>query len=127
MIEVANGQHTGPANRPQYLSQPFSFRHANKQNMAALQIGKSLESDDPKRMSIDLLVQNGLAEDVIERVVADNADDERRVRRGKSFDRPFYKFSEVINKGGFELKFRGGGLLRTGRRAIEGEVRGQQQ
>src|SRR5437867_3495821 len=106
MIQVAYGQHTGAAKGPQYLSQPFSFRKADKQNMTALQIGKGLELDDPERMSIDLLIQNGLPEGVIERIVTDNADDERRLRRGKCLGRPFDKFGEVINKGGFELKFR---------------------
>src|SRR5206468_7158321 len=87
--------------------------------MAALQIGESLELDDPKRVSIDLLVQNGLTKGVIKRVVADNADDEWRIRRGKCVGWPLDRFSEVINKGGFELKFRRGGLLRPGRWAIE--------
>src|SRR2546428_4510662 len=87
--------------------------------MAALQIGESLELDDPKRVSIDLLVQNGLTEGIIKRVVADNADDEWRIRRGKCVGWPLDKFSEVINKSGFELKFRRGGLLRPGRWAIE--------
>ena len=87
--------------------------------MAALQIGEGLELDDPKRVSIDLLVQNGLTKGVIKRVVADNADDEWRIRRGKCVGWPLDKFSEVINKSGFELKFRRGGLLRPGRRAIE--------
>src|SRR6266853_3091452 len=87
--------------------------------MAVLQIGKRLALDDPERMSIDLFVQNGLGEGVLERVVADNADDERRIRRGKCVGWPLDKFSEVINKRGFELKFRRGGLLRPGRLAIE--------
>src|SRR5438445_12640766 len=87
--------------------------------MAALQLREGLELDDPKRVSIDLLVQNGLTEGIIKRVVADNADDEWRIRRGKCVGWPLDKFSEVINKSGFELKFRRGGLLRPGRWAIE--------
>src|SRR5438132_16354 len=87
--------------------------------MATLQIGESLELDDAERMSIDLLVPNGLTKGVIKRVVADNADDEWRIRRGKCVGWPFHKFGEVINKCGFELKFRRGGLLRPGRRAME--------
>src|SRR6266853_2854035 len=87
--------------------------------MAALQIREGLELDNPEGVSIDLLVQNGLTEGVIKGVVADNAHDERRIRRGKCVGWPLDKFSEVINKGGFELKFRRGGLLRPGRLAIE--------
>src|SRR5436305_15197662 len=95
--------------------------------MAALQIREGLELDDPKRVSIDLLVQNGLTEGVIKRVVADNADHEWRLRRGKGLGRPFHKFGEVVNKCGFELKFRRGGLLRLGGWAIEEGCEQKQQ
>ena len=126
MIEIANGKHTRAANRAQYVGQSFSFGQTDKENMAALQVGQCLALCDTKRVSVDLLVENGLPEDVIEGIVADDADDERRCGGGKCFGRPFYKFCEIKNEGGFELKFGRGGILCPGRWTME-EGRQQQQ
>ena len=64
-----------------------------------------LESPDGQRAPLERLAANDVVDDAAERIIADDADDEGRGRRGVGRGRPFDELAEVEQIGGLHLVF----------------------
>ena len=88
-------------------------------------VGKRFDVLNGQWMFVDALVLNGAFQHTLERVVAEHADDERRIVCRQGLRRPINKLTEIIQIGGLHLIFGRQSLLRerTGKTGRRGEYK----
>src|SRR5690606_8662159 len=117
IADITNGQDIGVAQRLKDLRKVGRFVIRNEQNMASLCLRGGIEVPDLDRMLAELFVTDDFLQNTPERVVAQNAYDDRIRRASKALGRPFGKLCEVVQEQCFELTF-ANIRLRSGGRGI---------
>jgi hypothetical protein len=83
----------------------ITFRHGNKEDLAAADLIDGVEMLDDDMPSADDLAGNNLLEKATERIVADDRHREGSVGAAEGRIGPLNKLGEVVDEGGFHLVF----------------------
>jgi hypothetical protein len=88
------------------------FRGADEKNLAVCDLRQRIEFLKLQLVAVDFPAADEMGDISVKNIIAQQADDHRRVRGGKGLRGPIHKFGKIVNECRFDLIFCRLGILR---------------